>query len=130
MSRSDLARRIVNNKHLIFAHKPLPVEDLLAKAHDLILDYKLRDAKELLSAIRSCFGLPASVNRRLELNLSVALSRGLVGLSLDPAWREYATWLWEHKASAFLHELAPAGYYFGLSDTNPSCMGWFPLKQV
>lgn len=127
MSKRDLQKDIRNNEEFILSEGTLNINHLLAKAYDLMVAYNLRpniygyiQSKSIYKEIQETFNAPKSGTPSLMTDVYYGLAE------IPREKEEYAFMLWDDITSYF-QELAPSGYYFGESEGNSSCIGWFRL---
>lgn len=116
MGKKDLQKDIRHNGGLILSDGTLDISYLLAKAYDLMSHYNLRtnfysEIVETLNATK------LSIPR-----LTTEVYYGRAKVSKDK--EEYAYMLWEDITNYF-QEIAPSGYYFGASEGDGACIGWW-----
>lgn len=116
MSKRDLQRDIRNNGGLILSDGTLNINHLLAKSYDLMSHYNLRT--NIYGEILETFNIS-------KLGAPSLMTEVYYGRAEIPREKEeYAYMLWEDITNYF-QELAPSGYYFGASEGDGACIGWW-----
>jgi hypothetical protein len=119
MAYEQLVKDIKRFDGKIFSEATLRLGDLLTSAYDLMKDYQLDDdaSKELMQDIRDIFGHddPTSLNDYYH---------NLRDIDSDEDLRYQASELWERVSDHF-EALSPEGFYFGTSEGDGACFGWF-----
>lgn len=129
MSKKDLQRDIRNSGGFILSDGTLDVSDLLAKSYDLMIAYNLRPNIYGYTQEKSIFQeivetLNATKLSIPRLTTEVYYNRAKVSKDKE----EQAYMLWEDITDYF-QEIAPSGYYFGASEGDGACIGWFKFEE-
>lgn len=139
MSRKELQKNIVQNHGYIFSDGTLNLLHLLTKAGDLIDGYNLkakitkywtpryRDFLKQFQPTEYANEYEPDIMHQLakrKKSLYMAQYYGLIELIPD-GQVEYGHYhLWDDFES-YMNNIAPSGYYFGSSDGDGACIGWF-----
>lgn len=132
MSKKQLQRTICNDEGFIFSDGTLNLQHLLAKAYDLIFEYKLqlKDAWFSKKEIIEHF-VPSKEDSIVNPNESLFLQQYYGEIELkeyrhgDIAISPYTTW---DDICTFFERIAPTGFYFGSTEGDGACIGWFKLE--
>lgn len=127
MSRRELQKDIAKNEGWILSDGTLKVQDLLCKCYDTIIAYNLTsrvDAfitkkENLRDDIRECFrGEPTFYNSFYGQ------------CSIIPERENDACELLNNQVWDFMNNIAPKGYYFGSSEGDGACIGFFKYFEI
>lgn len=132
MSKRDLQKDIRNGEGFVLSDGTLNVYHLLAKAHDLMVSYNLR-TKTALGDVRAdvyhFFSFDRSFDHKVGYDLWSYLYHGWARPYENPAGVGYNAWdLW-NDIESFLQQLAPKGYYFGSTEGDGACIGFFQYGE-
>ena len=132
MSKKQLQKDIRANGGFILSDGTCNLQHLLPKAHDLIVEYRLRGARhgigDLLTSIRECFILKRPADAKRDMWTEQYHGRAEPkqyrhgDIALDP------TDVW-CACVDFFDSIAPKGYYFGASAGDGACFGWFKYES-
>lgn len=123
MSKKELQNDIKRNNGYILSDGTLNLQHLLPKAYDLIITYNLRGYRELLAEIRSCFVIQEDTFHTIDGGLFRLQYHGMA--SLEESLMERASDIWNESIFNVFNELTPNHYYFGSSEGDGACIGWF-----
>jgi hypothetical protein len=118
MAKKDLQKLIRKHEGLILSDGTLKTESLLATAYDCIVDFNMREG-ELLKDIAKAINLKDGLVRA-----QTADYHGHLSITDE----EEASYLWNEDVFNKFNELAPKGYYFGSSDGDGACIGFFKAE--
>lgn len=121
MSKRDLQKDVRKEGGYILSDGTCNMKHLLPKAHDLILEYKIQSS-DLLTLIRKCFSCTRPY--WLWCDMWTETYHGRIELKEDADANE----VW-NEVCDFFNSLAPAGYYFGSSEGDGACIGWFKYEE-
>ena len=116
MSIKQLQKDIRKNGGLIFSCDTLNLEHLLPKAYDFIKVYNLRT--DVADKIEVVFvGIEDEKAKPTFANLYHN------GVTIRN--KEEANYVWNEDVYNYFSHIAPRGYYFGSSEGDGACIGWF-----
>lgn len=117
MTKEELQKEIVGKDGIILSDGTLNIQHLLPKAYDLIQAYKLSDALE--KAIEAVFigEAPTFYNQFYG------------DTKLNPNKEEEANYLWNEDIFNLFNEITPDGFYFGSSEGDGACIGFFKYDE-
>lgn len=116
MSIKDLQKDIRKEEGYILSDGTLNLTHLLPKAYDLMLSYNLQT--NLKKEIESVFtALPTFHNQYY----------GETEIIEDKM--EDAVYLWNEDIFNYFNNISPNGYYFGSSEGDGACLGWFKYEE-
>jgi hypothetical protein len=114
MSIKDLQKDIRKHQGYILSNGTCNLQHLLPKAYDLIKGYNLRTA--LPKDIEEVFtGVPSFIEQY----------HGRSVVRDD----EGASYVWNESVYNYFNDIAPKGYYFGASEGDGACLGWFKCDE-
>jgi len=124
MSIKHLQNDIRKGEGYIFSDGTLNLQHLLPKAYDLIKDYNLqsKQAKSILQDIKEVFNHkdPSFINQYYsKIKLDVKNSEQM----------ENASYIWHEDIFNFFNNIAPNKYYFGSTEGDGACIGWFKFDK-
>jgi hypothetical protein len=143
MSKKQLQQDIKKHGGFIFSDGTCNLLHLLTKAGDLIDAYNLKSRKtdywtprykdflkqfeptEYAKDTRP--GIMQELKNR-KISLFVAQYHGLIQLipEKDVEYSHYLLW---NDFESFMQRIAPKGYYFGTSEGDGACFGWFRFQE-
>lgn len=117
MTKEELQKEIVEKDGIILSDGTLNIQHLLPKAYDLIQAYNLSD--ELEKAIEGVFvgEAPTFYNQFYGQTI------------LHESKREEAEYLWNEDIYNLFNNLATEGFYFGSSEGDGACIGFFKYDE-
>lgn len=122
MSIRDLQKTIKKNQGYIMSDGTLNPKHLLPKYYDLLNCYNIKSQK-IKKEIEACFTpkkyKPTFYNQYYN-NIQLANE------TIED--QEGISWILE-KLSDFLNNIAPKGYYFGFSEGDGACIGFFRYED-
>lgn len=128
MSKIDLQKDIRNNEGFILSEGTLKLDHLLAKAYDLMKTYNLRPNIYGYIQEKSIFEEILDTYHTRRDNIQGSLFYEVFyGLEIPKEKEGYALMLWDDITSYF-QKLSPSGYYFGESEGDGACLGWFKYE--
>ena len=124
MSIKQLQKDIRKEGGYILSDGTLNLQHLLPKAYDLIKGYNLqsKQAKRILQDIKEVFDHedPSFINQYYgEIELNVTNNKQM----------ENASYIWHEDIFNFFNNIAPNKYYFGSSEGDGACIGWFKYED-
>jgi hypothetical protein len=128
MSKKDLQKDIRSNGGYILSDGTLNLQHLLPKAYDLLNRYGIQ-AKDLKEEIFNCFQVLETKWKVKEQSLFTMQYYSEAELKQDEESLQTASYLWNDDIYMFFNSLAPNGYYFGSSEGDGSCIGWFKYEE-
>lgn len=113
MSKKKFQETVKKGEGFIFSEGTHNYQALLSKSYDLIINFNIRT--HLRTEIEKALGNPKGesaerayfYNELPEYNIDLLSS------------------LWNDDVFYFFEDLTPKGYYFGTSEGDGSCFGWF-----
>ena len=126
-----LAEAIKKQDGYILSVDTLRVEDLLVKFMDFLDVWGLKDSKA--KEFRVDLPLMFEPGDRAEDNFTMSEARSLGynfckvynKIKLKPECEEEASYYWNEDIFNYLNNIAPNNYYFGSSEGDGSCIGFF-----
>jgi hypothetical protein len=117
MGKKELQREIRKQEGYILSDGTCNLQHLLPKAYDLMENYGLRTS--LKQGIREVFNheQPTFYNQYY----------GKIELKEDK--KETANYLWNEDIYNYFNDICPAGYYFGSSEGDGACIGFFKFED-
>lgn len=134
MSIKALQADIRKREGYILSDGTLQNSTLLAKAFDLIVAYNFSAAKRknLLDEIARCFTWSNIEYQKdfahLFPHASLDIPRFYSYCEIVEAQQEDASWIWNESLYNLFNNIAPKGYYFGSSEGDGACIGWFKIE--
>lgn len=137
MSKVQLQKDIRNNGGFILSDGTCNLQHLLPKAYDLINTYNLRNGRcgigDLKTSIIECFRNKENKQPNIGKTSNMMFLAQYYGeislvdyrhgdIQLDPSH------VWDD-CENFFNSLAPNGYYFGSSEGDGACIGWFKYEE-
>lgn len=121
MGKRDFQKDVRKNGGYILSDGTLNLKHLLPKAYDLMVAYRIRTTlpEEILKVVK------------VEGDVGFAdlfLKQYYGEMTIPEENEQDATYLWNEDVYNFFNELSPAGYYFGGSDGDGACIGWFKME--
>lgn len=123
MAKTDLQKVIREHGGFILSDGTLNLEHLLPKAYDLINNYGIQ-AKQLQDDILQCFTGEIE-NKQHSLYLKQYYSE----IELREDNKEFQSEIWNEDIFNFFNNISPKGYYFGSSEGDGACIGWFAWED-
>jgi hypothetical protein len=117
MNKETLQAEIASKDGIILSDGTLNLQHLLPSAYDLIVAYRLDE--KLAKAIEGVFigEKPTYYNQFY----------GETKLNDDK--REEAEWIWNEDVYNLFSEIAPLGFYFGCTEGDGACIGFFRYED-
>jgi hypothetical protein len=132
---TKLQEVIINNGGFILSDGTLNLQHLLPKAYDLLSNYEI-DKPELKQEILDCFELEYygadkefSKEQFIDKELSLFVEQYHGDAELMDDKQELASYLWNEDIFNLFNNIAPTGYYFGSSEGDGACIGWFKFED-
>lgn len=124
MSIKQLQKDIRKEGGYILSDGTLNLQHLLPKAYDLIKGYNLqsKQAKRILQDIKEVFDHedPSFINQYYgEIELNVTNNEQM----------ENASYIWHEDIFNFFNNIAPNKYYFGCTEGDGACIGFFKYNE-
>lgn len=148
MSIKQLQYDIKSHGGYILSDGTLNLQHLLPKAYDLIKAYEIRqgNAKSLAKQILEVFEVTERYPLHHEAGVESILDPKKPGLFNAQYWSwvklkegsnaEEAhsfgwtqSWLWNECVFELFNRFSPRGYYFGSSEGDGACIGWFKYEE-
>jgi hypothetical protein len=124
MAKKDLQKEIRNREGLIISEGTLKIDDLLAVAHDILAEYKIQPTK----LKKDIFSVFRGKGQEMPENLGLQMPLFWDEIEIRPSKQEDAQWLWHDEVFDKFNDIAPKGYYFGSSDGDGACIGFFKAE--
>lgn len=122
--RADILDGVTRHGGFIFSEGTLNLRDLLAKAHDFMLNYGVNS--DLRKDIRYVFKLDGKYVEGESLAEKVC--RDQADIVEDPEVYLEADHLWNERFYDFANRMAPDGFCFGSSEGDGACVGFFKTE--
>jgi hypothetical protein len=119
MGIKDFHKDVKHEGGYILSDGTLKYEHLLSKAYDLLEGYNIRNSglrKDILSVFNSEPVFP--LHNQVYYGLEIASDK-----------TEEARYVWGDDVFDFFNSIAPKGYYFGCSEGDGACIGWFVIEE-
>jgi hypothetical protein len=132
MSIKQLQRDIRNAEGYILSDGTLNLQHLLPKAYDLIVGYNMKSktAKDIKKGIKEVFINNADDDGICLNPIFEAQYYSLIELDEnDDEKMETASRLWDEDIYDYFNNIAPNNYYFGSSEDDGACIGWFKYDE-
>jgi hypothetical protein len=118
MGKKELQEVIKHHEGFILSDGTLKTETLLAKACELF----------------NVYGIETKLNEEIpmlftELGTGSLVADVYYGAEIKEDKREEAEYIWNEDVYNLFSELSPNGYYFGSSEGDGACIGWFRLEE-
>ena len=121
MSKKSLQKTIKKHGGHILSSGTLNLQHLLPKVYDLITGYRIEGQQDILDTIRKCFGHPEPT-----------FYNQYHGMAILAKWNDEiyfeADYLWHETIFDFFNDISPKGFYFGSSEGDGACIGWFAYE--
>jgi hypothetical protein len=124
MSIKQLQKAIRQNEGYILSDGTLNLQHLLPKAYDLIITYNMQSkaVKDILQGIKEVFKDedPTFIKQyysKIELDNN------------NSETMEQAEYLWNEDIFNYFNNISPNKYYFGCSEGDGACIGWFKYDE-
>jgi hypothetical protein len=125
MAKKDLQKEIRKGEGMIISEGTLKTDDLLAVAHDLLTEYKIQPAK----LKKEIFSLFRGKGQEMPENLGLQMPLFWDEIELRPKKVHDASYIWSEDVFNKFNEIAPKGYYFGSSEGDGACIGFFKAEE-
>ena len=130
MAKDWLQKEIVKKGGYILSDGTLNLEHLLPKAYDLLRKYAIKLPGDLYAEILHCFEFKDGYKfNKQKPGLFEAQYHGHAKLKQTSAFQDVASYLWNEDLYNFFNSIAPEGYYFGSSEGDGACIGWFKFEE-
>ena len=116
LTKENLVRKIIVEEGLVVSTDTLNVADLLTTYYDLIRDYNLSD--EMAKTIKSFFDEEPTVTNYFYSRCKLLSEK-----------EEEAQMFLNEDLFDFLSDIAPDGYYFGNTEGDGACFGFFKEEE-
>jgi hypothetical protein len=126
MSIKDLQKDIRKKQGYIFSDGTLNLTHLLPKAYDLLVSYNMRT--NLKQEIESVFTATEKANNKFEI-LPTFINQYYSHVEIPDNKMEDASYLWNEDIFNYFNNISPSGYYFGSSEGDGACIGWFKSEE-
>lgn len=120
MSKKDFQQWVKKNEGYILSDGTLNLTHLLAKAHDFIVNFRIKTPlkKEIASLFKGIENESCILNKVYHSETHILEEK-----------MEEANAIWNEDVFYFLNEIAPNGYSFGSSDGDGALIGWFSYSE-
>jgi hypothetical protein len=125
IGKKELHEDIQKYGGYILSDGTLNLRHLLPKAYDLLNYYEL--GAELRAEILTCFKPAEDVE--IDPRQSLFLYQYYSEVELDEEKLEEANYIWAEDVFNLFSFLSPEGYYFGESEGDGACIGWFQFEE-
>lgn len=130
MAIKDLQNKIIRNGGYILSDGTLNLQHLLPKAYDILINYELDDNFELQNEILSCFELRIWSNQEfINKGFSLFVEQYHNDAKLKDDKQIEASDIWEEDINELFNNIAPDGFYFGSTEGDGACIGWFKYES-
>ena len=116
LTKENLVKKIIAEEGLVVSTDTLNVADLLTTYYQLIQDYNLSD--EMAKTIKGFFDKEPTVTNYFYSRCK-----------LLPEKEEEAQMFLNEDLFDFLNDIAPDDYYFGNTDGDGACFGFFKYEE-
>lgn len=116
LTKENLVREIIVSEGMVVSTDTLNVADLLTTYYQLIQDYNLSD--EMAKTIRVFFDEEPTVINYFYSKCHLLSEK-----------EEEAQMFLNEELFDFLSDIAPDGYYFGNTEGDGACFGFFKYKE-
>lgn len=125
MSVEKFQEAVKKHEGYILSDGTLNYEHLLAKAYDCIVGWEIESdiPKEIIELF--AFEKDYAPEDGDDISLRELVYFGHAELKEDSQSLESASWIWNETLYNFFDEMSPDGYYFGGSEGDGACIGWF-----
>ena len=124
MSIKDLQKEIRQKKGIIFSEATLNPIHLLTSAYDLMVAYNMRT--NLKQDIENVF---TNTDQDEEKQLPTYNNQYYSRIEIPQDKQEEASYLWNEDIFNYFNNISPSGYYFGSSEGDGACIGWFKSEE-
>lgn len=125
MSIKTLQKTIKKEQGFILSDGTMNLLHLLPKAYDLITGYNLRT--NLKKEIEEVFSNADKEEK--EKLLPSFYNQYYSGVEITEEKMEEAGYLWNENIYNYFNNISPNGYYFGSSEGDGACIGWFKFEE-
>lgn len=125
MSIKDLQKDIRKGQGYILSDGTLNLLHLLPKAYDLMLEYNMRTT--LKDEIENVF--TNTDEEEIEKCLPTFHNQYYSHIEIPDNKQEDASYLWNEDIFNYFNNISPSGYYFGSSEGDGTCIGWFEYEE-
>jgi len=126
MSIKDLQKVIRKEEGYILSDGTLNLTHLLPKAYDLILTYNLQT--NLKKEIESVFVATENASNKFEVTPTY-INQYYSNVEIPENKEEDVSYLWNEDIYNYFNNISPNGYYFGGSEGDGACIGWFKVEE-
>lgn len=129
MSIKDLQKDIRAQQGFILSDGTLNLTHLLPKAYDLIIGYNMQSqtVKDIKKTIEEIF---INTDKDQTEKLLPTFSNQFYSyIEIPNEKQEEAGYIWNEDIFNYFNSIAPNGYYFGSSEGDGACMGWFKCQN-
>lgn len=126
MSIKNLQKNIRNEGGYILSDGTLNLTHLLPKAYDLITGYNMRT--KLKQEIEKVFTVTDRASDKIE-SLPTFYNQYYSYVEITENRQENASDLWNDDIYNYFNNISPKGYYFGSSEGDGACIGWFKYSE-
>jgi hypothetical protein len=116
------------NGGFILSDGTLNLQHLLAKAYDFIQHYQIEGKDELLDEIWNLYTFENDIqDEKCDLFRFQFVS--WANLKDDEESQMTASYIWNEDIYNLFNEISPVGFYFGSSESDGACIGWFEVCE-
>ncbi len=126
MSKKDFQKTVRQHGGYIFSDGTLNLTHLLPKVYDLLLAYNIRNT-ELKKAIEDVFC--NTDNEEEEKVFPTFNNQYYSRIEIPIEKEEDASYIFNEDVFNFFNDISPSGYYFGSSEGDGACFGWWTIEE-
>lgn len=129
MGIKDLQKDIRKEGSYILSDGTLNLTHLLPKAYNLIISYNMQSktVKDIKKAIEEVF--VNTDKEETEKLLPTFINQYYNRIEISEDKQEDANYLWNENIFNYFNNIAPNKYYFGSSEGDGACIGWFKCED-
>lgn len=129
MSIKHLQKDIRKGEGYILSDGTLNLKHLLPKVYDLIITYNMQSktAKDIKAAIEELF-----INideEETEKQLPIFANQYYNRIKFAEDKQEEISYIWNENIFNYFNNISPNRYYFGHSEGDGACIGWFKYSD-
>lgn len=113
--------KIVKNEGIILSTDTLNLEQLTITARDFIVNNEIEEGYDLVRDINVLFGK----NKNFMEEMYPLYYRGRLKDTFTEDEMERMEFIWHEEVYNFFNNMCPDGYYFGCTDGDGACIGFF-----
>jgi hypothetical protein len=100
------------------------LQHILPKAYDLLEGMEANE--ELRASILTCFNIE---DMEYVESHGLFMSQYHGEATIQESAYESASYVWNEDVYNYFNNIAPSGYYFGSSEGDGACIGWFKIEE-